>query len=890
MRPLGGSGLPGDCARRARFQARAAALGLCVALPLACNWQDGPAGGSPVRSITLSVQNPQILVGEQTKVTAVLRDAGGNVVPDLQPEWRSLTPTIVGVSAAGDVTGLLAGTGQVRASSGSGASVATIIVTNPPAANLSLGRDSATLLLPGGSVQAIAAATDATGRAIVNPNITWTSSSAQIASVNVAGLVTAMASGTAIISARIDALTANMTVTVRPAVVPDAPVVTSISPAVLQPGGAYTLTGANFGATPAANQVLVDGLAATVQAASPTQLTVVLPTAGFICEPARDAFLQVTAGGKIGGRTAPLQTANRRALAPGEAAIVTNLAEVRCNELVPADGRWVVTAYNVERNPVTPTQQGGVAFAILGTPGSPVAVPTAGATGAHGRPAGAPIAPLASISVSAFTRRADSGRATTVAHLSLLERNRTILSAAARSAVGPRGAIANVPPPSRVLTTVGSITTLKVPNLDAADFCVSNTPLGFRTVYAGPHVVIVEDTTTVFNGLPTQKGQVDSYYVRIGDEFESAMWPILTTNFGNPLAMDAQLGGVGRVVMVFSPRVNVMQRGSLLGFVATCDFFPVSQRPSSNLGAFFYAAVPTSSATGYAAPDTRDQWLRDLRSTVIHEVKHLASNAERLSRGFAVEDLSWEEGGARIAEELYARGLYGSTVRSNTGYTQSVSCDIQYDQPTSPCADRPVLMLRHFDALYLFMAGPELSTPLGRPLAGDATFYAGAWSFLRWAADHYAPAEQLFFRDIVASPATGVANLEARTGRRWEEMLGEWSLAAYLDDIGGFTPANPRLAMPSWNYPGMWLGMCVDMGPCVDPSNPILLYPRSTPFSPRARSFGDFQVVIGQMVGGGFTLLDLSGPGSSSQVIEIKALAGSGDAPPTVRVAFARVR
>lgn len=889
MRQLAGSGLPGDCARLVRSQARVAAIGLCVALPLACNWHDGPSGGSPVRSITLSVQKPQILVGEQTKIFAVLKDAGGNVVSDLEPEWRSLTPTIVGVSAAGDVTGLLAGTGQVRASSGSGASIATIVVTNPPAANLSLGRDSATLLLPGGSVQAIAAATDATGKAIVNPGITWKSSAAQIASVNVAGLVTAVASGTAIISAQIDALTANMTITVRPAVVPDAPVVTSISPAVLQPGGAYTLTGANFATTPAANQVHVDGLAATVQAASPTQLTVVLPTSGFICEPAREAFLQVTSGGKIGGGPAPLQTANRRALAPGEAVIVTNLAEVRCNELVPADGRWVVTAYNVERNPVTPTQQGGVAFAIRGTPGSLVAAPAAGSIGAHERRADPAIAPLASALASAFTRIGDSGRTRAAAHLTLLERNREILSAELRSP-GGHGATATVPPPSRVLTTVGSITTLKVPNLDAADFCVSNTQLGFRTVYAGSRVVIVEDTTTVFNGAPTQKGQVDQYYVRIGDEFESAMWPILTTNFGNPLAMDAQLGGIGRVVMVFSPRVNVMQRGALLGFVATCDFFPVSQRPSSNLGAFFYAAVPTSSATGYGAPDTRDQWLRELRSTVVHEVKHLASNAERLSRGFAVEDLSWEEGGARIAEELYARGFYGNTARSNTGYTQSVSCDIQYDQPTNPCADRPVLMLRHFDALYPFMAGPELSTPLGRRLPTDATFYAGAWSFLRWAVDHYAPDEQLFFRDIVASPATGVANLEARTGRRWEEMLGEWSLAAYLDDIGGFTPANPRLAMPSWNYPSMWLGMCVDMGPCVDPSNPILLYPRSTPFSPRARSFGDFQVGIGEMVGGGFTLLDLSGPGSSSQVIEIKALAGSGDAPPTVRVAFARVR
>ena len=44
------------------------------------------------------------------------------------------------------------------------------------------------------------------------------------------------------------------------------------------------------------------------------------------------------------------------------------------------------------------------------------------------------------------------------------------------------------------------------------------------------------------------------------------------------------------------------------------------------------------------------------------------------------------------------------------------------------------------------------------------------------------------------------------------------------------------------------------------------------------------------MVGGGFTLLDLSGPGYASQVVEVKALLGTGDAPATVRIAITRVQ
>jgi hypothetical protein len=80
------------------------------------------------------------------------------------------------------------------------------------------------------------------------------------------------------------------------------------------------------------------------------------------------------------------------------------------------------------------------------------------------------------------------------------------------------------------------------------------------------------------------------------------------------------------------------------------------------------------------------------------------------------------------------------------------------------------------------------------------------------------------------------------------------------------------------------------MGPCEDPSNPVLTYLRSTPFAPRQRSFGNFLIGYGSLIGGGFSLLDLSGPGAASQVIEVKALTGDGDAPANVRVAFARVR
>jgi hypothetical protein len=869
---------------------RAAALALagCVAGGLtACGGRDAPTESSPVKSVSITLENAQIFVGATTRATAVLRDVEGNTVSDRLPTWTSLTPSVVTVSATGDITGLQAGTGQVRAASGSASADVTILVRNPLAGTFRLARDTATLVVPGGSVQAIPSVTDEAGRPVTNPNITWASSQPLVASVNVAGLVTAVASGSAYITGSIDGLTATLTVTVRPAPNAAAPTVVSIVPSILRPGGAYTVTGTNFGATPGANQVLADGMTASVQTASPTQLTIVLPTTGFTCEPARNGFLQVTAGGLVGGVAAPLQVGTRRALLVGQSFVVTAASDVRCNELVPASGRWVVSLYNATRATVSPSAPAGVQFAIRGLTTAPGAAPQrAPAIEMLRTP------PSATLLAAA---RATPDRARAAAHEDLLERNLAAArqgpraSGAAPASVRAGLGVRSVP--NTQVTTLGAITNVKLPNLDAADFCVSNVPIGVRTAFVGAHSVILEDTTSTFNARPTLKGQMDDYFRRLGEEFEEEMWPILTGAFGNPLAMDPQLGGPGKVVMVFSPRINAMQHGNVVGFVASCDLFPVSQRPSSNTGAFFYAIVPTSTASGYTNSETRDQWLRLLRATVIHEVRHVTSFAERTSRGLALEDASWEEGAARIAEEMYARRVYGKLLpRANMTYAQTLGCDIHYLDGTAGCADRPILMLRHFDGLYGYMASPEIYSPLGRTFSGEVAFYAGAWSMLRWAADHFGTLESQFFRDFTFSAVTGSANIEARTGRFWEESLGEWSLAMYLDDLSGYAPLAERMKFPSWNLADIWAGMCADLGPCRDPTNPVQIYGRNTPFLPRTRAFGNFLLGVGTMAGGGFTILDLTGPSAASQVIELKSLIGTADPPSTLRIAIARVR
>jgi hypothetical protein len=440
------------------------------------------------------------------------------------------------------------------------------------------------------------------------------------------------------------------------------------------------------------------------------------------------------------------------------------------------------------------------------------------------------------------------------------------------------------------IATVGAITPLKIPNLDAGNFCTSSIAVGARTAWVGQRAIIVEDTVSVLNGVPTLKGQLDSLYALVGQEFDAVMWPILTQSFGNPLAMDNLLSRTGKIVMVFSPRVNAMLAGSLTGFVASCDFFPASQAPSSNVGQYFYAITPTSLAAGYS-PGTRNGWRREMRGTIIHEVKHITSFGERFARNAEFEELWLEEGTARHAEEQYARGVYGVAWKANTGYQASTYCDWRSVGDVAPqCAGTPLLMLRHFDGVYQYLQSPEPYTVFGRTGAGDITFYGTAWSVVRWMMDHFATSESAFLSGLVQSTRAGVANLEARvSGRTWEEMFGEWALMLYADDYPGVTFANTRLQLPSWNLRDQFLGLCNDRGPCLNPSNPSSLYPLAYPFRPRARAFGSFSTTVEALGAGTFTGWLLSGTQTAPQLLDLRGAFG-GEAPGQLRVAILRLQ
>ena len=70
---------------------------------------------------------------------------------------------------------------------------------------------------------------------------------------------------------------------------------------------------------------------------------------------------------------------------------------------------------------------------------------------------------------------------------------------------------------------------------------------------------------------------------------------------GNTLKFTAEnhqglRGDNDRIVLVFTPRMNEMLGGALFAVSTNCDLMSRNQWASSNVGEYFYAQVPTSTA------------------------------------------------------------------------------------------------------------------------------------------------------------------------------------------------------------------------------------------------------------------------------------------------------
>ena len=147
-----------------------------------------------VISVSLNTASALIPQGGTSQLAATINPTNAtnkNVI------WSSSNPAIATVSSNGLVTAVAQGTATITVTTQDGNKTATCVVTvTIPVTGVSLNTSSVSINA-GNTSQLIASITPSNA---TNQNISWTSSNASIATVNSAGLVTAVAAGTATIT------------------------------------------------------------------------------------------------------------------------------------------------------------------------------------------------------------------------------------------------------------------------------------------------------------------------------------------------------------------------------------------------------------------------------------------------------------------------------------------------------------------------------------------------------------------------------------------------------------------------------------------------------------------------------------------------------------------
>ena len=192
----------------------------------------------PVASVTVSPSTASVEVGASLQLGATTASAGGQTLTGRVVTWSSSSSAIASVSSTGLVLGVAPGTATISATSEGRTGTAQVTVSAVPVASIRVTPSAATL--PAGqTAQLTAQAFDANNN-VLNRTFTWATDQASIATVSQVGLVTAVNTGTAHISAAVGSVSAAATINVTP--VPVASLVISPPGANLMVGGSQQLT------------------------------------------------------------------------------------------------------------------------------------------------------------------------------------------------------------------------------------------------------------------------------------------------------------------------------------------------------------------------------------------------------------------------------------------------------------------------------------------------------------------------------------------------------------------------------------------------------------------------------------------------------------------------
>ena len=181
----------------------------------------GPASGTAVvtvaqevGAVTVSPAADTVLMADTVRLSAGATDANGHPVPDAEFAWASGDTLVAVVDGEGLVTGVSGGEAEITATSAGVTGGARLTVMVPAPATVAVSPDTVTLTAFGQTAQLTTEVRDQAGRVMEGVPVSWSSGDTLVATVDSAGLVTAVGGGRTAIAAMAESASGETTVIV----------------------------------------------------------------------------------------------------------------------------------------------------------------------------------------------------------------------------------------------------------------------------------------------------------------------------------------------------------------------------------------------------------------------------------------------------------------------------------------------------------------------------------------------------------------------------------------------------------------------------------------------------------------------------------------------------
>lgn len=167
------------------------------------------------KSVAFATHVASIVADDALALAATITMSDGSPGPQSLIAYSSSGPAVATVDSKGLVTAIAAGTSTISAQVGSLRDQLTVTVSWAPITTITFGRDTATLLLDD-SLSTAVVVTNSHTRPAPNAVVTYSSSSANVATVDANGRIRTFSTGAATITATVENLHSDILVTVVP--------------------------------------------------------------------------------------------------------------------------------------------------------------------------------------------------------------------------------------------------------------------------------------------------------------------------------------------------------------------------------------------------------------------------------------------------------------------------------------------------------------------------------------------------------------------------------------------------------------------------------------------------------------------------------------------------